>query len=83
MKEHGKLFNTAMVQAFLEGRKNQTRRVVDAHNSLVDGSSGSYGNPSTVLTHGKPTHRSGSTTYNPLALSPKRCQANPPPLQAH
>lgn len=38
MKEHGKLFNTAMVQAFLEGRKNQTRRVVDAHNSLVDGS---------------------------------------------
>lgn len=37
MKEHGKLFNTAMVQAFLEGRKNQTRRVVDAHNSLVDG----------------------------------------------
>ncbi|WP_394424780.1 hypothetical protein [Vreelandella stevensii] len=38
MKEHGKLFNTAMVQAFLEGRKNQTRRAVDAHNSLVDGS---------------------------------------------
>lgn len=37
MKEHGKLFNTAMVQAFLEARKNQTRRVVDAHNSLVDG----------------------------------------------
>lgn len=37
MKEHGKLFNTAMVQAFLEGRKNQTRRVIDAHNSLVDG----------------------------------------------
>ncbi|QHD48452.1 hypothetical protein [Vreelandella aquamarina] len=37
MKEHGKLFNTAMVQAFLEGRKNQTRRVVDAQNSLVDG----------------------------------------------
>ncbi|CAO1663422.1 hypothetical protein NYA30BAC_01951 [Halomonas sp. NYA30] len=38
MKEHGKLFNTAMVQAFLEARKNQTRRVIDAHNSLVDGS---------------------------------------------
>lgn len=37
MKEHGKLFNTAMVQAFLEVRKNQTRRVIDAHNSLVDG----------------------------------------------
>jgi len=37
MKEHGLLFNTAMVQAFLEDRKNQTRRVVDAHNSLVDG----------------------------------------------
>jgi hypothetical protein len=37
MKEHGKLFNTAMVQAFLEARKNQTRRVIDAHNSLVDG----------------------------------------------
>lgn len=37
MKEHGKLFNTAMVQAFLEARKNQTRRVIDAHNSLIDG----------------------------------------------
>ena len=37
MKEHGKLFSTAMVQAFLGGRKNQTRRTVDAHNSLVDG----------------------------------------------
>ena len=37
MKEHGKLFNTAMVQAFLDERKNQTRRMIDAHNSLVDG----------------------------------------------
>lgn len=37
MREHPRLFNDAMVRALLAGTKTQTRRIVTAHNTLVDG----------------------------------------------
>jgi hypothetical protein len=37
MKEHGMLFKTNMVQAILNGKKTQTRRVITRMNANVDG----------------------------------------------
>jgi hypothetical protein len=36
-KEHGFIFKAEMIRAILAGLKSQTRRVVTAHNSLIDG----------------------------------------------
>lgn len=37
MKEHALLFNGSMARATLNGSKTQTRRIITAHNSFVDG----------------------------------------------